>query len=68
MGKVILLEKISLSIMHFMPRIPTKNCSGTFKFFMPSVHTGFIQPTKKKILANTDLTPTTAGYVIPCKY
>ena len=34
---------------------------------MLRVHACFIQPTKKKILANTYLTPTTAVYVIPCK-
>ena len=47
--------------------LPAKSFSVTFKFFMPSVHTCFIQPTKKKILANTDLTPTTAVYVIVSK-
>ena len=31
------------------------------------VHARFIQLTKKKILINIYLTPTTAVYVIPCK-
>ena len=35
---------------------------------MPSVHTCFIYPTKKQILSNTELTHTTAVYVIPCLY
>ena len=39
--------------------------SSNQKSFMPVIHTSFLQSTKNKILAKTDLTSTTAANVIP---
>ena len=66
--KVIFLEKKSHQIpCSFCQGLPTKNFSVIFYFFIPSVNPYFIQPKKRKNIANTDLTPTTAVQVSPCK-
>ena len=70
MGKSHFIEKNLIKYHALMPRSSSnqKLLSNILIFNANTgVHARFIQPTKKKILTNIYLTPTTAVYVIPCK-
>ena len=62
-------EKISLNIVHFMPRPSNQKLHGSILIIYANCSYMFHSANKeKKILANTELTHATAVYVIPCKH
>ena len=55
--------------MHFMPRSSNKKLLCNILIFYGKCSYTFHSANKeKKIINNTYLTPTTAVYVVPCKY